>query len=449
MQRITTILAATAFACLTGASASAQAPTRTIIQNVNIVTLDERGVIEGGAIVVRNGHIESILRAGQHAPRGATVIDGQGGYLIPGLIDAHVHYNTETELAGYLRYGVTTVLSLGTPSDQIESLLNARRRQANDEFVGAHLYATGQAVANHVQLRTAPEVEPFLTTMLDGEHLDYIKTYNEIPQDVFDAVVAGARRRGVGVFGHMPRQFAPEYTLTHGLNVVAHMEEFFFTTFQGPRDRDLDALSPDWTPDYARIDPILDLAAANDVAIIPDLVASFTFQNLWADEERVLAEPEMNYFSAEDADGIRHFNYSHRDNIERRMLREQIKYPLIRTMTYRAQQRGVLLLAGTDAPIPGVFPGRSLHEELRLMAAAGLTREQALRTATINNGTAVRRWVDHNTCIGVIQPACEADLVLLRGNPLEDIRQTQAIVGVMEDGRWHTPEELEARARRR
>jgi len=185
------------------------------------------------------------------------------------------------------------------------------------------------------------------------------------------------------VFGHIPRRFSSEYSLTHGLNVVAHMEEFFFTTFEGPRDRDLDAMAPDWMPDYGRIDPILDLAAAHGVAIVPDLVASFTFQSLWADEDRAISTPDLAYFSLEDAKAWRSRNYSRRDRIELRMMRAQIKYPLIRVMTYRAQRRGILLLAGTDAPLPGVFPGRSLHEELRLLAAAGLTIYATEQTAAL------------------------------------------------------------------
>jgi hypothetical protein len=247
----------------------------------------------------------------------------------------------------------------------------------------------------------------------------------------------------------MPRNFPPEYTLSHGVNVIAHMEEFFFTTFAGPRDRDLESMQPDWTPDYSRIDPILDIAARNDVAIIPNLVASDTFQDLWVDESRTLDLPDLAYLAPEVAAEWRQHNHSRRGQQALRQIREQIKYPLIRAMTYRAQRRGVLLLAGTDAPIPGLFPGRSLHQELRLLVSAGLSAEEALRAATTNGGTAVRRWVDESTCVGAIRAGCEADLVLLRGNPLEDIRRTEAIARVFADGRAFTPQELEGLARPR
>lgn len=84
-----------------------------------------------------------------------------------------------------------------------------------------------------------------------------------------------------------------------------------------------------------------------------------------------------------------------------------------------------------------------------MLVAAGLSNEEALRAATTNGGTAIRRWVDHDTCVGAIQAGCEADLVLLSANPLEDIRNAQAIVKIFADGRAYTPEELEALARPR
>jgi hypothetical protein len=428
------------------AQPAAPANGATVIRNVNLITLDERGVLAGASVVTRHGRIEAILVAGQAAPAGATVIDGANHYLIPGLIDAHVHYQSDRQLTNFLRYGVTTVFSLGTRGS-LGPIMAARRSLANGTLVGAHLYATGPAIANHRTLETPAEVEPFLAEM-QSDGFEFVKVYNEIPQDVFDAVVAGAHRRGMGVFGHMPRRFPPEYSIAHGLNVLAHMEELFFTTFQGPRDRDLAGTRADWTPDYARIDPILDLIAANNVAIIPNLVAPFTFQKMWEDSDELLSSAEAAYLDSATRD-------QWRSEIQRSIgrlppqwsMREQIKYPLIRLLTYRASQKGILLLAGSDSPIRGVYPGRSLHQELRLLVAAGLTPEQALRTATVNGGIATRRYVDPHACIGVIRVGCEADLALLSANPLDDIRNSETIVGVMDDGRWHSRAELDVLAR--
>jgi cytosine/adenosine deaminase-related metal-dependent hydrolase len=424
-------------------------PERTIlIRNVTAITMTDAAPSPVTGVLIRGGRIASLVPAGSPLPKADEIIDGVGGFLIPGLIDAHVHYpyGGLAKPANYLRYGVTTVFSLGTPEPEVPALLAARDEISRGRLAGPHIYATGPSIANQVRLERPEQVEPFLD-LLAANKLELVKVYNEIPQPVFDAVVAGARRRGMGVFGHMPRNFPPQYSLTHGLNVLAHMEELFFTTFGGPRDRDLGKLAPDWIPDYGKIDATLDLFVANQVAIIPNLSASLNFQNLWADEDREFSTSDMRYVRPDRLAEWRRTNGARRPQMEKRMVREQIKYPLIRALTYRAAEKGILLLAGSDAPLAALFPGRSLHQELRMLVAAGLSNEQALRTATSNGGMATRKWLDRTACIGVIKTGCEADLVLLSGNPLDDIRNAAAITGVMTNGRWYTSAQLETLSR--
>jgi imidazolonepropionase-like amidohydrolase len=431
-----------------GAAALPVQPPVTVIRNVQVIAMDGAPIHSSSSIVVEGPKVRSILSEGDPIPAGARIIDGHGEFVIPGLIDAHVHYPYYgvVKPADYLRYGVTTVFSLGTPTAELPELLRARAAIAQGREIGPHIYATGPAIANHIKIDKVADVEPFLSS-LRFQGLEFVKVYNEIPQDVFDAVIAGAHQRGMGVFGHIPRRFPPEFTITHGLDVIAHMEELYFTVFHAPRDRDLAGMMPDWSPDYSKIDPILDLIAAHHVAIIPNLVAPMDFQDLWTDEEREYALPDAKYINPKLLQMWKGGSSVHRDQIEKRMMREQIKYPLIRTLTYRAWKKGILLLAGTDAPLPAIYPGRSLHQELRLLVAAGLPPEDALRTATANGGIVAKLYVDHNACIGVIAPGCEADLVLLKANPLEDIRNTAMIAGVMSDGRWYTPAELDRASR--
>ena len=100
----------------------------------------------------------------------------------------------------------------------------------------------------------------------------------------------------------------------------------------------------------------------------------------------------------------------------------------------------VPLLAGSDAVGPhGVLPGSSLHEELSLMVQAGLTPYEALRTATVNAAA----YLDAEQEFGRIAPGFRADLVLLAGNPLDDIDHVRTRVGVMKRGRWFSADELE------
>lgn len=435
-----------AISACSAASAAATPPRQAgviVIKNVNLVTLDSRGVMEGASLVSRYGKIDAILGKGEALPSASQVIDGSGKYLIPGLIDAHIHFDGEPQLASYLRYGVTTVFSLGTQDSGMPRMLEVLARQRRGAFVGAHLYATGPIVPQQRDIKTPQEVGPFLD-YLQQNRLPFVKVYNKVTQPVFDEAVRQAKARNMGVFGHIPRGFPAEYTLSHGINVVAHMEEFFLAPFTATvTDSALPNLKPDWSPDYALGFKLIDLAKANHVAIIPDLVASYNFRALWADQDRELGVDDSKYLGAEAIDEWRKYNYSQRPMQRERQIREEIKYPYIRALTYRAQQQGVRLLTGTDAPLPAIYPGRSLHQELRLLVSAGLTNEQALRAATINGGDVAKRLIDHDTCIGQIATGCEADLVLLDANPLDDIRNSAAIAGVMVDGHYLTRTQLD------
>lgn len=427
--------------CATGAVAQAGSPE--IIRNVNIVTLDERGLLNGYSVEVRDGKITRLMKPAEKTTAGARVIDGQGRFLIPGLIDSHTHFEAEHELTSQLSYGVTTVFSLGNTDLELPGLFKGLDDQKHRRFVGAHLYATGPIIPVHRELHSVAEVKPFFD-FLQQHGLRYAKVYNEISQPLFDAIVSEAHKRNMGVFGHLPVRFPVEYALSHGLDVVAHMEEFFFGLFNDDvTDSALPTLSPDWAPDLQVGARALDVAAANHVAIIPNLVASYNFRALWADEDKEFSVPDAKTMDADVIAAWRTENYTHRNLPAKRQLREELKYPFLRWMTYQAQQKGIELLAGTDSPIPTVYPGRSLQQELRLLAAAGLTNEQVLRAATINAGDVVHRLIDHNVCIGQIKEGCEADLVLLDGNPLNDIRNAGHIVGVMSDGSYYTRASLD------
>jgi imidazolonepropionase-like amidohydrolase len=110
---------------------------------------------------------------------------------------------------------------------------------------------------------------------------------------------------------------------------------------------------------------------------------------------------------------------------------------LIQKLTGGLRQAGVRMMAGTDAPIPGVVPGFSLHDELKLLVAAGLTPYEALRTATANPSKFLKR-----DAFGLVTVGARADLLLLDADPLSDVSNAARRVGVMLRGRWLAESEL-------
>jgi tetratricopeptide (TPR) repeat protein len=118
---------------------------------------------------------------------------------------------------------------------------------------------------------------------------------------------------------------------------------------------------------------------------------------------------------------------------------------LLQELTRRFQEAGVLQVIGTDASLPGVFPGKAVHRELTELVKAGLSNFDALSIGTRNAGELVRKYLDSTSRFGRIEPGYRADFVLVEGNPLEDVRNARNVIGVAVAGRWMDAVDLESR----
>ena len=117
----------------------------------------------------------------------------------------------------------------------------------------------------------------------------------------------------------------------------------------------------------------------------------------------------------------------------------------LKRFTRELADAGIPLVTGTDAPaIPGLVPGFSLHDDLRALEDAGLSRYQALAAATRTSGEFIARSIDDAVPFGTIEPGRRADLVLSAANPLDDLATLREPLGVMANGRWYPKEELDA-----
>ncbi len=411
-----------------------------VIRNVQLVTMTERGVLQDMAVIVDNGRIAEILPNNDVVTdRDQIEVDGRGGFLVPGYVDAHYHYRHADELLNFLAYGVTTVVNLGQDLKETRELVALRESISRGEFVGPKIYTTERIIANGIDLNTVDQVHSHVK-MLAAEGYDFVKIYNEIPKEVFDAVVAAASAQNLSVFGHIPRNFSSTYSLSNGLDVVAHAEEFYFSYFEGARDKDFDSFDASQRPDTDKIEALVELLVTNDVALIPTLAGSFAQMVFWDDQESVFADPELSYLHPRLTNLWRSMNVLQRKPLDKRMAREQIKYALSHEITYRLHEAGAMIVTGTDTALPNVAPGKSIHRELRELVKSGLNYEEALSATTSDAGQFIKKYVDNRAKIGQIKEDFEADLVLLRKNPLDSILNARNILGVMTDGAWYSAE---------
>ncbi|MFT5500647.1 MAG: hypothetical protein ACI88G_000780 [Woeseiaceae bacterium] len=412
------------------------------ITGINVIPMDEERLLENQTVIVEHGAIQSISStASTTIPANMTIIDGGNRYLMPGLADLHVHITREDEFVSYLAWGVTTIMHLGGTGLPGTEILNLREQVKRGTILGPNVYTTNRIFDGEPRLSgdsfelTDPETARQEVRNLKDGGFDFIKIYNNIDQPEFEATVDEARKVGLPVIGHIPRKFDTLLSLSGGQDAVAHTEELFFSYFGGPRYTD-DRMPANYQPDMSKLAPLIDVMLANNVAAMPDLSFTFTDLVMWDDLDIVWNDSDFPYLHPATASMWESGNINRRSNIENFVIREQWKYELMLELTRQFQKAGILQVIGTDAAIPGLFPGKAAHRELTELVKAGLSNFDALAIGTRNAGQFARRYIDENVRFGQVLPGFRADLVIVDENPLEDIRNARKVSGISVNGRY-------------
>ena len=437
------ILALAALLASTAAVSADQAatPQSFALVGVNVVPMDEERLLMDQTVIVTGGFIQSITPRGQtDVPDDVPVIAGDDRFLLPGFADLHVHITHEDDLLNYLNWGVTSVMHLGGFGVPGPVMLEHKQAIADGRLVGPSIYTTDRTLdgdpptGNNTVVLATEEEARIEVRRLKADGYDLIKAYQSFSRPVFDALVAEAEVQGLAIVGHLPRRFDAMDAITGGQNAIAHTEELFFTYFEGPRST-VD-MTHDYQVDLSRIPALIDAMLENDVAIMPDLSFTFTDHLMWDDLDLIWNDSEFDFLHPATAAMWRSGNINRREAIENFVLREEWKYDLMQELTLRFQDAGILQVVGTDSAVPGLFPGKALHRELTEFVKAGLSNFDALQIATANGGEFIRKYIDPESRIGLVQPGYKANLVLLAENPLEDVRNARTVEAVAVNGYW-------------
>jgi tetratricopeptide (TPR) repeat protein len=442
------------FVCVAILAVAQQDTSTYIVRNVQVIAMTGRASPRSADVVIRGRTIAQILPAGRAAARGATVIDGRGQYLIPGLIDSHVHVKEADPLFLFVAAGVTTVQNMsGRPFH-----LDMRARVNAGSAVGPRLVTTGPTTAE-VGVTTPDEVERLVAEQ-HARGYDAIKMYGSqggnMTPEAYHALIAAAHGRGMRVVGHAPRNLPFDAVLAERQNSIDHMEEIVYThrpfarllgpyvdlQFGRATPAVRDSLAGAPVPDFARVlaPEIAELARAvkqSGLAVTPNLVFFRNIQWMTTDSiHALLRAAELAYASPQQrlawSPLLNRYATAWRDRrpTVSRYLAGVVE--LQKAITLAFHRAGVPLMTGTDAEFLGAQPGFGLHTELELFVDIGMTPLEALRAATATPAAAMRIA----DSVGTIAPGKVADLVLLAANPLADIRNTRRINGVFRAGRW-------------
>ena len=410
----------------------------TLLRGASLVDVAAGEVRRGVDVLVAGGRVERVGPGLDAA--GAEVVGLAGRYVMPGLISLHVHpgmmvglrmdpngqspERIKRDLQVWLRYGVTTVQAMGTDR---AFTFDLQREQRQGAFLGARLFSVGHGFGLEggvPQFKMDPPgpvrfAEPeAINRVIDdlaeqgasGVKIWYDDWYGQLPKmapEVARTIIEACRRTGLTSYAHVYRVDDAKLLIGFGLEVLAHM----------PRDRTADR-------------ELIELMRQRGTAVIPTLTVpesniAFVDRPAWVDDPlfgRFLPPASREYL---------------RDEAFLASIRAKPEFPELRPDLERASRNvgllyegGVRFGFGTDAGVSNRVIGFAEHRELELLVRAGVRPADALRMASLD----AARILGQEPILGEIAPGRSADLLVLRANPLEDVKNTRAIEAVWLEG---------------
>jgi imidazolonepropionase-like amidohydrolase len=405
-----------------------------VLKNFTLIDGTGRAPLPNAAMILENGRIAWVgPEAKLKPPPSAPVTDLQGKYIMPGIINLHVHLgatigldqnekfftpeNVEKDLKTYASYGVTTVLSMGTDKDSIFKIRDEQRAGRPTE---TRIYTAGQGFVFkggygglegvNQGVATVAEVEPAVAAQA-AKHVDFIKlwmddhlgTKKKMPYDIAQAIIESAHR--------------------HHLRVIAHI--FYLQDAKQLVDYGVDGLAH----------------SVRDKPIDPAFIADMKRHGTWQEAATLSREASMFVYGqtpafANDPFFTRSISADIVAKLKSPAYQQKMRsdpdfamYPgFLRTAEHNLKtlaDAGVPYAFGTDSGPPGRFPGYFAHWEMELMVQAGLTPMQVITAAT---GSAARFL--HAEDLGTLEKNKWADLIVLDKDPLDDIKNTRTISAV-------------------
>lgn len=388
-----------------------------VIRNVRV--FDGETVVERQTVVISQGKIAAVGGSGVAVPAGAQEVSGGGRTLLPGLMDAHVHlpfYGSAAALQQNLAFGVTTtvvmaaapqlaaqVRSLGDQSDVAAAIIAGNVATAP----GGHPTQMDPQAAARLPTLSAPgdadafvaarvgEGSEFIKIIYDDTNDAYARTLPTLDEATVAAVAAAAHKRGLLAVAHIGNERFARGAIAAGVDGLAHL-------FVGPK------VSADFGT----------FAASKGVFVIPTLSVLYM----------VCGKPDGPGFLKE-ADTMKYVKPQFRGLVEMPPADSKVSCEAAPQTIRQLVAAKVPVLAGSDAPAPGLTYGASLHKELEHLVNAGLPPTAALAGATSAIARAFRM-----TDRGRIQTGLRADLLLVEGDPTKQIRDTRNIVAIWKKG---------------
>jgi imidazolonepropionase-like amidohydrolase len=439
---------------------TAQTTKQIALTGVNIVDVEKGQLIKNQVVIIKDNRIEDIIPLSSKPNlTNYYVIPGNGNYLMPGLIDSHLHLfyyiksNKWKELKLVFKLmlanGITGIREAGA-SVYTREMISLRDSLAKEYFPGPRMYVSGITSTSNLkkfQVSAYSDlVDTFSKIGVDGIKIKFTNLKETI--EIIDA----AKRHNLKVYGHTanswrnePSNIQGDFTMeaiTHGISGVMHTGGYVpIDNNKLPSGPELVFLneSTRWEDWWLYFDALW--LYADDVAE-QDLINSMINKKVWLEPTLSIESVPMNYTDLIRKKALQYYFYPDSSLIEgypspkgRQLDTARLAFRRKQLFVKKFYDAGGLLLAGTD----GSLYGSDLRDELFYLAGAGIPRAAVIKIATYNNASALG-WLND---MGTVTKGKLANIILLKNNPLEDISSLEKIEAVFSNGNYYSKKILD------
>jgi len=402
---------------------------RIVFTNVNVIPMDDNGIMNNHTVVIKNDKITNIFPAEDFSPgESDRVIEANGKFLMPGLAEMHGHVPPPTQSSDfpesyledvlflYVSGGITTVRGmLGHPGQ-----LELKEKVKNGDLIGPNLYLAGPSFnGNSIH---SPDQAEKMVRQQEKEGWDLLKIHPGLTLEEFEAVARTANEVGISFAGHVPEDVGLLNALQLGQETIDHLDGY--TSFMDATNKPVSD---------KKLEEAVELTLKYGIWVVPT-------QALWetligaADYKMLKNYDELKYMPPQVLENWH--NYVNRQvknnpyfSSEDGKIHAENRQKLLGALN----DAGADILLGTDAPQVFSVPGFSIHREMPVMQEAGMSPYDILVTGTRNVGI---YFSEKDDDFGTIETGSRADLILLPGNPLNDLSVLKNHDGVMVRGQW-------------
>jgi imidazolonepropionase-like amidohydrolase len=412
-------LALTCYAVAASKQTSSYTHHSVLIQNVSIIDVANNRIVENQHVYIEEDTIKAITSFIPARHNASIVINGEGKYLMPGLIDMHVHVFQPADLAQLLRHGITTArVMYGWPQT-----LTYRNKVSKGTLAGPDMIVSSPVINQKSPYANSP-IHRFVDTPAQArkrvkeyaqQGFDLIKTYDGLQPEIFDAIANEAQINGLKTAGHPSFYVTMEDYLSSKPQTIEHIEMLYQAWLGYSTDRNaLNSLAKE--------------LAKQNVPVTTTLVVYDNLARI-AVEKHAFIDGEPTEYIHPFITKLEQSNVHHITNLDKPVKwREKADY--LGLMAKVLNENGVPLVVGSDGGVGSTINGKSTLDEITLLHHYGVPANDILKAATLTPAKALNR----DNEIGRVAKGFKANLLLLDNDPRKALSTLRRPVAVIKSG---------------